>query len=248
MWFVRFLSSSIGKKWIMASSGLLLLLFLFSHVAGNATLYLGSASFQRYTDQLHSHMLLITIFRAGLFSLFLIHIITGLFLFYQNRKARPTPYKIVVRSATNGWTAAASRSSSLHGAHDTGVSMPAFLGSRAIRASMPFSARTIPYTGLATLFFIIIHLFGFSLSPQETPIAKTVVTLLRIPGYGLFYILSFAALAIHIHHGFWSLLQTLGLSHPRFMLLVARLTIIIPLLFLMVAGGIPLLLICGVQL
>lgn len=242
MWFVRFLTSSIGKKWIMAVSGLLLLLFLFSHIAGNATLYLGSAAFQRYADQLHSHILLLSIFRIGLFLLFLIHISTGLFLFSQNRKARPIPYRICVRSA-----AGRSSAGTIPVAGDTKASMPCFPDFRN-RKALPVAAPIMPYTGLATLLFIVIHLFGFSLSPQETPIATTVVTLLQIPGYGLFYILSFAVVAMHLHHGFWSLFQTLGLSHPRFMLLTARLTFIIPLFFLMVAGGIPLLLICGVQL
>ena len=42
MWFVRFLTSSIGQKWLMAVSGLMLLLFLCSHIAGVATLYLSN--------------------------------------------------------------------------------------------------------------------------------------------------------------------------------------------------------------
>lgn len=243
MWFVRFLTSSIGKKWIMAVSGLLLLLFLFSHIAGNTTLYLGSAAFQRYADRLHSHMLLLNIFRIGLFLLFLVHISTGLFLFYQNRKARPIPYRICVRSAAGRSSAGA-----IPVASDTKASMPCVPYFRSKKASLPVTTPIMPYSGLATLLFIVIHIFGFSLSPQETPIATTVVTLLRIPGYGLFYILSFTVVAMHLHHGFWSLFQTLGLSHPRFMLLTARLTFIIPLFFLLAAGGIPLLLICGVQL
>ena len=118
-----------------------------------------------------------------------------------------------------------------------------------IGESLPLSARTMPYTGLLILSFIIIHLFGFSFDQQEdVPIAKTVVTLLGNPGYGLLYIFSFTVVAIHIHHGIWSLFQTLGLSHPRFMVFVARMTTMIPFFFLIVAGGIPLLLICGVKL
>jgi succinate dehydrogenase / fumarate reductase cytochrome b subunit len=226
MWFVRFLTSSIGKKWLMAVSGLLLLLFLVSHIAGIATLYLGSTAFQNYAEQLDSHMLFLSIFRIGLLLLFMIHISTGLFLFYQNRKTRPIPYRISVRVATQAAGA-----------------IPAASG----WASLPFAARTMPYTGFVILAFIIIHLFGFSLGPQDAPIARTVVTLLGNPGYGLLYIFSFTVLAIHLHHGIWSLLQTLGLSHPRYTLFVTRMTTIIPVFFLIVAGGIPLLLICGVE-
>ena len=226
MWFVRFLTSSIGKKWLMAVSGLFLLLFLGSHIAGIATLYLGSASFQGYAEQINSHMLTLLIFRIGLFLLFMIHISTGLFLFYQNRKTRPIPYKIAVRVAARSLAA-----------HSPGI-----------RESLPFAARTMPYTGLLILSFVIIHIFGFSFGPQDAPIATTVVTLLRSPGYGLLYIFSFTVLAIHIHHGIWSLLQTLGLSHPRFTLFITRMTTILPIFFLIMAGGIPLLLICGVDL
>jgi len=226
MWFVRFLTSSIGKKWIMAVSGLLLLLFLFGHILGISTLYLGSSVFQSYAEQLHSHILILRIFRSGLLLLFAIHIFTGLFLFYQNRKTRPTPYRISVRVATRSLAAHA------HG----------------IRESLPFAARTMPYTGLLILTFVIIHIFGFSFGRQDAPIARTVVTLLGNPGYGLLYIFSFTVVAIHIHHGIWSLLQTLGLSNLRFTLFIARMTTLIPIFFLMVAGGIPLMLIYGVKL
>ena len=71
--------------------------------------------------------------------------------------------------------------------------------------------------------------------------------MLSNPGYGLLYIFSFTVVAIHIHHGIWSLLQTLGLSHPRYMLFVTRMTTIVPIFFLIVAGGIPLLLIFEVE-
>ena len=231
MWFVRFLTSSIGKKWIMAVSGLLLLLFLFGHIVGIATLYLGSAAFQDYAEQLHSHMLFLSIFKIGLFSLFVIHIFTGLFLFYQNRKARPVPYRISVRVA----------SSSIDNVY--AKSIPGATS----WISLSFAARTMPYTGLLILSFIIIHIFGFSFNPQDVPIARTVLTLLSNPGYGLLYIFSFTVVAIHIHHGIWSLLQTLGLSHPRYMLFVTRMTTIVPIFFLIVAGGIPLLLIFEVE-
>ena len=226
MWFVRFLTSSIGKKWIMAVSGLLLLFFLFGHIAGIATLYLGRTALQSYAEQLHSHMFFLSIFRIGLLLLFIVHFSTGLFLFYQNRKTRPIPYRISVRVAIQAAGAIPVVSS---------------------WASLPFAARTMPYTGIVILAFIIIHIFGFSFGPQDITVSKAVVTLLGNPVYGLLYIFSFVVLAIHMHHGIWSLLQTLGLSHPRYMLFVTKMTTIVPIFFLIVAGGIPLLLICGVE-
>ncbi|MEJ2057406.1 MAG: succinate dehydrogenase, partial [Desulfofustis sp.] len=57
--------------------------------------------------------------------------------------------------------------------------------------------------------------------------------------YSLFYILCFIALAIHLNHGFLSMLQTFGVNHPRYNCLISLLTIAVPLLFLAVFGGIP---------
>lgn len=69
-------------------------------------------------------------------------------------------------------------------------------------------------------------------------ISITVKELLSNFFYALFYILAFAALFIHLSHGFWSMLQTFGVNHPRYNVLIARLTIIFPLFFFLVFAGI----------
>ncbi len=101
MWLLTFLRSSIGKKWIMAGTGLCLILFLCSHAAGNATLFYSTTLFQSYADQLHSHPLIVSVFSKGLFAVFAIHIVTGVLLFLQNRKARPQNYKVHRRAYKN---------------------------------------------------------------------------------------------------------------------------------------------------
>ncbi len=101
MWPIIFLKSSIGKKWVMACTGLCLIFFLFSHAAGNATLFYSTSLFQSYADQLHSHPLIVSLFSKGLFAVFAIHIITGILLFLQNRKARPQKYKVHKRAFKN---------------------------------------------------------------------------------------------------------------------------------------------------
>ena len=50
--------------------------------------------------------------------------------------------------------------------------------------------------------------------------------------------LAFVALTIHLSHGFWSMLQTFGVNHPRYNILIARLSLIIPIFFLLIFGGI----------
>ena len=205
MWFVRFLTSSIGKKLLMATSGLLLFLFLCSHAAGNATIFMSSAVFQSYADELHSHPLIVLVFSLVFLLIFLVHIGIGLFLFYQNREAGSSRYAVNTRVVKNS-----------------------------------FASETMPYTGLIILLFLVVHLFGFTFAPKDIPISVTVKELLGGFFYGAFYIFSFIALAIHLSHGFWSMLQTFGFNHPRYNCLIANLTYIIPVFFLILFGGIPL--------
>jgi succinate dehydrogenase / fumarate reductase, cytochrome b subunit len=203
MWFVRFLTSSIGKKLIMASSGLLLFLFLCTHAAGNATIFMSSEVFQSYADELHSHPLIVLVFSLCLLVIFLVHIVVGLYLFNENRAVSTSRYAVCTRVVKNS-----------------------------------LASQTMPYTGLFILLFVVIHVFGFTFSPKTVPISVTVKELLGNFFYALFYIVAFAALFLHLSHGFWSMLQTFGFNHPRYNELIARLTLIFPLFFFAIFAGI----------
>lgn len=103
-----------------------------------------------------------------------------------------------------------------------------------------FASRTMPYTGALIFLFLIIHVFGFGIAkPEDVKISILVQDYLSGFFYSLFYILSFIALAIHLNHGFWSMLQTFGINHPRYNTLISALTIAVPALFLVIFGGIP---------
>ncbi len=93
-WLGSLYRSSIGKKSIMAASGLLLCLFLLAHLMGNAASFLGRDAFNAYAEKLHSLGALIYVFEIGLLALFLIHIVTGIFLYLENLKARPSRYAV----------------------------------------------------------------------------------------------------------------------------------------------------------
>ena len=206
MWFIRFISSSIGKKLIMGTSGLLLFLFLCTHAAGNATIYMGSDVFQSYADELHSHPLIVLVFSLAIFFLFVVHAGLGVYLFLQNRRDTGSRYAVATRVV-----------------------------------KYSFASRTMPYTGLFILLFVLVHVSGFAFGrPENVLISETVKVMLSGFFYGLFYIVSFAVLAIHLSHGFWSMLQTFGVNHPRYNMLIARLTYIFPVFFLLLFGGIPL--------
>jgi succinate dehydrogenase / fumarate reductase cytochrome b subunit len=93
-WFVRFVSSSAGKKQIMAVTGLGFCLFLATHLVGNLTLYGGRNFFLSYIEHLHSLGYLITAAELGLVFFALVHIAFGLVLFIENNAARPVRYAV----------------------------------------------------------------------------------------------------------------------------------------------------------
>jgi len=93
-WLIQTFSASIGKKLLMAITGLGFFSFLCAHLAGNLTLYKGGAAFNTYAQKLHSLGPILTIFEFGLLAFAIIHVTTGILLFVQNLKARSVPYKI----------------------------------------------------------------------------------------------------------------------------------------------------------
>lgn len=93
-WIISTFWSSIGKKLIMAVTGLSFCGFLTMHLAGNLTLYGGKDAFNTYVEKLHSLGPIITVAELGLLLFAIIHISTGTLLFYQNFRARPRRYKV----------------------------------------------------------------------------------------------------------------------------------------------------------
>jgi succinate dehydrogenase / fumarate reductase cytochrome b subunit len=93
-WLFRTFSSSIGKKLLMAVTGLSFTGFLGVHLAGNLTLYKGGAAFNMYAEKLHALGPILTIFELGLLAFALIHVTIGIILFVQNLKARSVPYDL----------------------------------------------------------------------------------------------------------------------------------------------------------
>lgn len=85
--------SSVGKKLIVAVTGIGLGLFLLVHMAGNLQVYLGRDAINGYAAGLHSHPGLVWFFRIGLLTFFLLHVILVITLTLRNSAARPGAYK-----------------------------------------------------------------------------------------------------------------------------------------------------------
>jgi len=93
-WLKQTLWSSIGKKLMMAVTGLAFCGFLAGHLAGNLTIYGGKEAFNAYAAHLHALGPLVTAAELGLAVFAVVHIITGLTLFYQNFVARGGRYAV----------------------------------------------------------------------------------------------------------------------------------------------------------
>lgn len=93
-WLVKTFVSSIGKKQVQAVTGLLFCLFIAVHLMGNLTIYAGKESFLSYVDHLHSVEALVTVAEFGLIFFAVLHIGMGLYLFFENRQARPFAYAV----------------------------------------------------------------------------------------------------------------------------------------------------------
>jgi succinate dehydrogenase / fumarate reductase cytochrome b subunit len=190
-WFPAALGSSIGKKLMMALTGLAFIGFLAAHLAGNLTIYAGKAAFNGYADKLQALGPLLHLFRAGLIAFALVHVLTGLYLFLLNRKARPVGYR-----------------------------MDASAGGRTL------SSRTMPYTGILILAFVVFHLFHFTfVDKTATTVFDIVAAAFNQPFYMLLYAVLMVVVALHVRHGFWSAFQTFGVNHPKYMPGVAAVSI-----------------------
>ena len=204
-WFTAFLGSSIGKKLLMALTGMGFCFFLFIHLIGNLTLYGGKNFFLSYVEHLHALGPVIIIAECGLLLFAVIHVTTGALLFIENWRARPVGY--VMKKNAGGRT----------------------LGSA-----------TMPYTGFLILTFITIHLLNvhFVDLSQQT-IFQVLQNIFAFFPYVVFYTLAVIIVAIHVSHGFWSLFQTLGANHPKYMPFIHGLGICFSLIIALGFGFIP---------
>ncbi|MEE4271201.1 MAG: succinate dehydrogenase cytochrome b subunit [Thermoanaerobaculales bacterium] len=86
--------STLGKKYIMALTGLLLFGFVVGHLAGNLQLYLGEEIYNAYAHKIQSLGPLLWLVRAVLLSIVAVHIVVAVQLWLRNRRSRPVKYKV----------------------------------------------------------------------------------------------------------------------------------------------------------
>lgn len=179
---------SIGKKALVALTGLVLFGFVVAHMLGNLQLFLGPEAINSYARTLHSMPALLWAARLVLITSVAVHIFASLSLVKQSAAARGTRYRVSATSATT------------------------------------YAARTMRWSGPLLGAFILYHLAHFTLpgvamgaySHDAQDVYSNLVNGFRVPWVVAIYLVAQVLLGLHLHHGAWSLFQTLGLNHPRY--------------------------------
>ncbi len=195
-WFRLFVSSSLGKKYLMAITGLLLCGFLVAHLAGNLLMYVGPEAYNGYAHALHSQEWLVKLMELGLLVIFVLHLWMAFAVTRQNRAARDVGYE--VKHTKEGSEIAPAR----------------------VDALMMWSGVIVLIFVLWHL-----RDFTFQLGPDDyyetaegavlEPYDKA-VTILGRTSTIVVYIVGTVALCAHLAHGFNSAFRSLGISHPRY--------------------------------
>ena len=188
MTFLRLLfCSSLGKKYLMAGTGLALFGFVVVHMIGNLQIYLGPDVLNGYAALLKGKPALLWGFRLGLFACVALHIYCAITLSLDNKRAQGP--RVAARKAP----------------------------------SASYAARTMPWSGLIVLAFILYHLAHFTLGWVDRDYLKMkddagrhdvhamVVAGFQHPLVSGFYLVAMTLLCMHLRHGLAALCQSLGL-------------------------------------
>ncbi len=186
-----FATSTIGRKAVMAVTGLILAGFVLGHMVGNLQVYLGPEAMNHYAEFLREalHGAGLWIARAVLLLSVILHIWAAASLTLQARRARPVGYR------------------------------------RWVAQESTFASRTMRWSGVIVALFVVyhvLHLTTGTVHPDFQPgdVYHNFIAGFRSVPASLFYMAAMGALTLHLRHGFWSLFQTLGVSHPRFIALL----------------------------
>jgi succinate dehydrogenase / fumarate reductase cytochrome b subunit len=185
--------SSVGKKWVMALTGIMLMGFVLVHAIGNLKMYAGAEDFDQYAEFLRKLLYpaipatgVLWIFRLGLLAAFALHIHCAYSLTRINRKARPIGYQSPRDYIAVNW-----------------------------------AARTMRWSGVIVGLFLLWHLadltWGWA-NPEFVygNVYDNVSTSLSRAPIAALYIVANLALGFHLFHGSWSIFQTLGSLSTHF--------------------------------
>jgi len=222
------LKSTVGRKYIMAVSGIFLMLFLIVHLGGNLTMFVSAELFNSYAHHLESMGVLLYVAEAGLLAIFLFHVVSAFQVYAEKRRARPDGYAV---HASKGGA-----------------------------SKMTVASKSMIYTGIILLLFIPAHIWMFKFNGGEPHArvelhgeqVKDLYTMVAQAFHNPVIAFGYAAvmflLGLHLRHGFWSSLQSLGAMNPKcsvliysagfaFAILLAGGFLVLPLYFFFTRSG-----------
>lgn len=215
------LHSTLGKKYVMAISGLLLLFFVIGHMLGNLQIFLGREPLNAYGAFLKSKPIMLWMARIGLLGLVIIHIASAIALTKQNRAARPIGYRIK-------------------------ESIGASYASRTmIWSGMIVFAFIIYHLLHFTIGVVDPELLTMKDEAGRHDIYSMVVKGFRSPIISGFYIFSMALLCFHLSHGAGSLFQSLGMCSGKKKIWARRLALGLAWVIFIGNSSIPLAVLMG---
>ncbi|MEO7032538.1 MAG: succinate dehydrogenase cytochrome b subunit [Polyangiaceae bacterium] len=202
------LDTTVGKKAALAVSGIILFGFVVGHMLGNLQVLLGPEVYNAYGAGIKEKPVLLWGVRTVLLISVLVHTTIVLELYGKSIAARPVGYKVKKNIATS------------------------------------YAAMMMKYTGPALLVYIIFHLAhftfpGVSLGDYDHvpgDVYANFLNAFRIPWVVAVYVIANVCLGFHLYHGAFSMLQSLGLNHPRYNKGLRNLTR--GLVFLVTAGNV----------
>ena len=186
--------TSVGKKFLMAVSGAILIGFLVAHMIGNLKMYMGPESFNHYAEFLREvgypilpHMVGLWIFRVVLLGCVGLHMLSAWQVYTQSRNARGSKY---------------TKEESL---------------------SFAYASRTMRWGGVIIGTFVVYHILHFTIGAEwalaefvHGEAYQNVVYGFQNPLVAGFYILALVMVTFHVYHGLWSAFQTVGANHPKY--------------------------------
>jgi len=198
-WLLSTLSSSVGKKYLMAMTGLHLCGFLVAHLAGNLLLPVGGGLFDEYAKKLHENEALLMVAETGLFGIFILHLYLAFSLTSGNALAR----------GRKGYASVESK--------------------REETISVARPDRWMIASGVILLLYLLLHLYDFKFhrfgtdeeltrlaGDSEAVTTGVAIHVLKSPLTMIGYTAGFVFLFAHLSHGISSAFQSLGLNHPKY--------------------------------
>jgi len=190
---LRFYSTAVGKKWVMAVTGVGLMLYVLVHMIGNLKLFLSKEEMNLYGEALRDlggnlvpRTSILWLLRVGLGAIFVLHILAAAQLTIANRRARPAAYQ-----------------------------------SKRDYVATDYAARTMRWTGVIVALFVLFHLSDLTWGNANPnfvrgdPYNNLVGSFERVP-VAIVYVVANLALALHLYHGAWSIFQSMGINNPRY--------------------------------